>query len=136
MGRKYIIELEEIPFTNGFTTKDGDVLYRVKGFNSLVFDREGLNKLLPYEQTNGLMGMYRGTEINVGDEIYRKDDDDSNYKCVVLDIDDDDMLLCLSENGIVERIDLEKTNWQKTGKHFKEIDSVIKQLQRKAWIEF
>ena len=44
MGDKYIIELEEKPFHK----ENGDFLYRVKGFASLVFDLRGLERLTPY----------------------------------------------------------------------------------------
>lgn len=44
--KKYIIELEDKPFHKG----NGDFLYRVKGFNSLVFDMTGINKLIPYTE--------------------------------------------------------------------------------------
>ena len=46
MGDKYIIEIEDKPFHN----EDGDFLYRVKGFNSLVFDMTGISKLTPYTE--------------------------------------------------------------------------------------
>lgn len=46
MGDKYIIELEEKPFHDD----NGDFLYRVKGFNSLVFDMTGIGKLTPYTE--------------------------------------------------------------------------------------
>lgn len=42
MGRKYIIELEDKPFTNDETK---EFLWRVKGFRSLVFDNEGIKRL-------------------------------------------------------------------------------------------
>ena len=49
MGTKYILEVEDKPFEllseDGFTSEK---LFRVKGFNSLVFDWNGLNKLTPY----------------------------------------------------------------------------------------
>lgn len=49
MGTKYIIEVEDKPFEllseDGFTSEK---LFRVKGFNSLVFDWNGLNMLTPY----------------------------------------------------------------------------------------
>lgn len=48
MGKKYIIELEDKPFHKG----NGDFLYRVKGFNSLVFDMTGIGKLTPYTEPN------------------------------------------------------------------------------------
>lgn len=47
MGKKYIIELEDDAFTN--KNNEADKLYRVKGFKSLVFDEDGLNKLEPYK---------------------------------------------------------------------------------------
>ena len=46
MGKKYIIELEDKPFHK----EDGDFLYRVKGFDSLVFDMTGISKLTPYTE--------------------------------------------------------------------------------------
>lgn len=51
MGTKYIIEVEDKPFEllseDGFTS---DKLFRVKGFNSFVFDWNGLNMLTPYTE--------------------------------------------------------------------------------------
>ena len=47
MGKKYIIELEGDAFVNGSGCKN---LYRVKGFNSLVFDEHGLEMLTPYTE--------------------------------------------------------------------------------------
>ena len=49
MEKKYIIELEDVSFNrHGNYADDGTELYRVKGFNALVFDRAGLDKLTPY----------------------------------------------------------------------------------------
>ena len=50
---RYIIELEEIPFVRtkfciGADKLETEMLYRVKGFNSLVFDKKGIEKLTPY----------------------------------------------------------------------------------------
>lgn len=45
MGKKYIIELENKSFKSG-----DEVLWRVKGFKSLVFDKNGLSKLTPYNE--------------------------------------------------------------------------------------
>ena len=50
MGKKYVIELEDKPITNG--------LWKVKGFNSLVFDQNGLDKLTPFNDA-----------ISVGDVV-------------------------------------------------------------------
>ena len=55
MGKKYVIEFEEKPFhkLQRRVTSDleQEVLWRVKGFNSLVFDENGIKKLTPLEDT-------------------------------------------------------------------------------------
>ena len=51
---KYIIEIEDEPFERGSTK-----LYRTSGFNSLVFDAEGLRRLKPYDESEAEM---RGAE--------------------------------------------------------------------------
>lgn len=45
MSKKYIIEIEEEP-----VTKNGVKLWKACGFNALVFDQNGLDKLTPIEQ--------------------------------------------------------------------------------------
>ena len=48
---KYIIEIENEPFGRNddpFFPHGMDELYRAKGFKSLVFDKNGLDKLIPY----------------------------------------------------------------------------------------
>lgn len=51
IGQKYVIEIDDI-FTS--VNADGSFknLYHVKGFNSLVFDDEGLSRLVPIENHN------------------------------------------------------------------------------------
>lgn len=50
-GDKYIIELEAAyGFVHGDGLENVPTLYRVKGFRSLVFDEEGLKKLVPLDQ--------------------------------------------------------------------------------------
>ena len=46
MGKKYIIELCEKPMKN----ENGNDIWRVKGFNALVFDQNGLDKLEEYKE--------------------------------------------------------------------------------------
>ena len=41
-GDKFIIEIDDV-----FQNSSGDTLYRIKGFNSLVFDDVGIGKLRP-----------------------------------------------------------------------------------------
>ena len=50
MGKKYIIELEETPFIQHFKNGAWETIYRVKGFNNLVFDWNGLQMLTPYTE--------------------------------------------------------------------------------------
>ncbi len=50
---KYIIEIEDVPFSKVSFADTGAQninLYRAKGFNSLVFDQFGLDKLIPLEK--------------------------------------------------------------------------------------
>lgn len=50
---KYIIEIENEPFGRNddpVIPHGMDELYRAKGFKSLVFDKNGLNKLTPYTE--------------------------------------------------------------------------------------
>ena len=44
-GDKFVIEIDSV-----FAGKKGALLYRVKGFNSLVFDDYGLEKLTAYKE--------------------------------------------------------------------------------------
>lgn len=50
MGKKYVIELEDEPINNG--------LWKVKGFNHLFFDQNGLDRLTPFNDV-----------ISVGDVV-------------------------------------------------------------------
>lgn len=55
MGKKYIIELEDEPFGRNDDPDfphGMDLLWRVKGFNSLVFDEYGLSKLTPLSKVS------------------------------------------------------------------------------------
>lgn len=47
---KYIIEINDEPFKNESLWGDNE-LYQAVGFNSLVFDRNGLDKLVPYDES-------------------------------------------------------------------------------------
>lgn len=58
MGKKYIIELCEKPMKN----ESGNDIWCVKGFNTLVFDQNGLDKLEEYKEP--------GHKFEVGDVCY------------------------------------------------------------------
>lgn len=71
VGDKFIVEISEVFTSKGKYMDYGceeneyeENLYRVKGFNSLVFDDHGLNRLEKYEP-----GKNMEEEIKVGDEV-------------------------------------------------------------------
>ena len=50
---KYIIEIEDEPFGRNDDPNiphGMDELFKAKGFNALVFDKEGLDKLTPFDK--------------------------------------------------------------------------------------
>lgn len=76
MGKKYIIELEDAPFVS----IDGDRLWRVKGFRSLVFDSEGLKRLTPADTAFAV----DPKEIRPGDIVV----DEDYIRFLVLEVND------------------------------------------------
>ena len=72
VGDKFIVEISEVLTSKGTYMAYGceeneyeESLYRVKGFNSLVFDDNGLNRLEKYEPPEE----EKSSPVNVGDEI-------------------------------------------------------------------
>lgn len=72
VGDKFIIEIGEVFTAKGTYMAYGceeneyeENLYRIKGFNSLVFDDDGLSKLEKYEPPEE----EKSSPVNVGDEI-------------------------------------------------------------------
>ena len=80
MGKKYIIELEDKPIGNG--------LWKVRGFNSLVFDQNGLNKLKEYHEEcrpGSIVKTSCGTELivfSVTNGIIEGFDHNMKWHCV------------------------------------------------------
>ena len=93
MGEKYIIELEDKPFHK----EDGDFLYRVKGFNSLVFDMTGIGKLIPY------------TEPDL--EQVREDAFKNGYDAACKDIDIKSKINAAYRKGMEDAWDAARTLW-------------------------
>ena len=58
---KYIIEIEDKPLV-----RDGEKLWRASAFKSLVFDQDGLRRLIPYHEP-GKEEMFQ-----VGDEEVKR----------------------------------------------------------------
>ena len=77
MSKKYVIEIEDEPIT-----KDSVELWKACGFNALVFDQNGLDKLTPYETArrltyeNGLNDAWEAVGLFVNGNGY------SNKKCL------------------------------------------------------
>lgn len=58
---KYIIEIEDEPFGRNddpVIPHGMDELWRARGFNSLVFDKEGLRRLEPYDEQSAYQKGY------------------------------------------------------------------------------
>ena len=89
MGKKYIIELEDAPFVD----VNGDQLWRVKGFRSLVFDSEGLKRLAPAATA------FAPKRIRPGDIVV----DEDYIRFLVLEVNDG-YFEVFSENGRYQRL--------------------------------
>lgn len=70
VGQKFVVEIESAyKFAIGSTTGPA-LLYRIKGFNSLVFDEDGLDKLVPVGSVPELaLSFDKGLET--ADQTYR-----------------------------------------------------------------
>lgn len=68
IGDKFIIEINEKYSTGGCTNETGtpDLLYRIKGFNSLVFDDNGISKLKPYKEEEDINKESYRSGLNAG----------------------------------------------------------------------
>lgn len=78
VGDKYIIEIEEVIRRNG-----APQIARIKGFNALVFDKCGLEKLEPYDGERAYRRGYmdgRDTVINESEMITIQDISDAYNK--------------------------------------------------------
>ena len=89
MGKKYTIELEDAPFVD----VNGDQLWRVKGFRSLVFDSEELKRLTPAATA------FDPKEIRPGDIVVDEDD----IRFLVLEVNDG-YFEAFSETGRYQRL--------------------------------
>ena len=76
MGRKYIIELEDENYHQYSDSEPSDYLWKVKGFNALVFDEVGISKLTPYTEPD---------LEQIKKEVYEKGQKDLKESCVPQD---------------------------------------------------
>lgn len=114
VGDKYIIEIDSI------TEIDGEKLYKVKGFKSFMFDDYVLDKLQRYEDAKA------DDEIIVGDEWINSD----GVRIVILEDMGDSQYLVMYGNSLTDEMTKEciRRYWHKTGRHFNEIETIIKKL--------
>lgn len=71
VGDKYVIEIEEVIRRNG-----APQIARIKGFNALVFDKYGLEKLEPYDWEKAYLKGYedgKNAVINESEKITSED---------------------------------------------------------------
>lgn len=87
-GDKFLIEIEDN------VLMEHGVLYKIKGFNALVFDEYGLDKLEKVE-----MSEKPKRDIKVGEVVKKVDD---GTKAIVMDKNEKEELWVLTENGCIE----------------------------------
>ena len=195
MSKKYIIEIEDEPLVRKSALHGEDAVYRVVGFKSLVFDQNGLDKLVDfdmcrprwfseaYEQgmkdawaaarrivlepgfgglivfevvdifgTNSAYDVLRNFEpqeaierlkaydakhqddkakaIEVGDEVIC--DCPSNNRTIVVRANGDNITIMRKDGACYSRT---ISGVEKTGRHFDEIEAVLKKLQGDVYEE-
>lgn len=88
MGKKYIIELCDKPMKN----ENGEDIWRVKGFNTLVFDQIGLDKLEEYKEP-------AGHKFEVGDVCTPNTPSTASVKLFIITKISYDNYHCMWEDG-------------------------------------
>lgn len=112
---KYIIEIEEEPMVRKSALHGEEAVYRAKGFNSLVFDKAGLEKLTPYEPKE------EKPTFKVGDEVYNED-----YKSAIVlvpDFTDTEGVLLMNDYEYPQIV--VKRKWKKNGMNNKEVRKFV-----------
>lgn len=110
VGDKFVIEIKArqyVPFEGA--------KYYINGFNTLVFDDNGLDRLERYEA--------KQSEIKVGDEVTGAE----GGKGIITHIREDKMYILWEDGSAGEFIDAERW-FKRTGRHC-DIDSILEQLK-------
>lgn len=158
MGKKYVIELEDEPFSKGESSDQWHVersLWKVKGFNSLVFDENGIKKLQPLSDAIELVehetyasafndGYKLGLEklMRAYDAIILHQDDGGldvdDLVCVFGTSDVQKIIKSFNPTEIIERLDAyRKKNEEEKYKHdIKAGDEVVSIFGTKAICSF
>ena len=107
IGDKFVIEIGRIAFNQG------EPLYRIKGFNTLVFDDNGLDRL---EKTNS------STMFEVGDVITYSSDSIEGY-VLNPNYSEDELVASMEDTACPQR--LYKKECYKTGKKNNNIKNLL-----------
>lgn len=107
VGDKFEIEIEQV-FEDG-----GRTLYRMKGFDTLIFSPLGLSKIKKIENESFI----------VGDEVKTND----GKLGVVLNIECDGLTV-LNKDGYCYGGYRDPKDWHKTGKHYASITNLFNKL--------
>lgn len=119
VGDKFVIEIGQI-FENA-----GKTLYRMKGFNTLVFDEAGLLKLARLHEVN----IKEALPFAVGDEIIIKGYYDYNTSAIVLESANSSITF-ITKDGVVDVLYAEEFKCAtKTGRHYKTVDTLLDILE-------
>ena len=128
VGDKFIIEIAEVyenvlSGVDVFEATTSEPLYRIKGFNSLVFDKNGLDRL---EKIADKKNYIASEDIRVGD-VVTIGDGDITFICTK-DNSNGDYTKChlVSGDGSVYE-DCYKFDCQKTGKSI-DIGEILKEI--------
>lgn len=105
MGKKYIIELCEKPMKN----ENGEDIWRAKGFHTLVFDKNGLDKLEEYDGKKayelGYVAGFIGCAIVAGEKeikpgcVYKENETGKEYVLIETEAKDYFLLAGKKEKG-------------------------------------
>lgn len=123
VGDKFVVEVEEI-----YTSKNG-LLYRMKGFNSLVFDDTGISKLVRLHDIND----YDAPKFSVGDEVKIIDQYYGASKRAVIIEADSRCITVLCNDGTTDVIYEEDYSFiTKTGNRFDAVTRLLSEMNNKA----
>lgn len=103
---KYVIEIEDEPFVRKSALHGEEAVYRAKGFKSLVFDKNGLDKLIPLKENED-------NEFHVGDGV--KKGNDIGYVLVPNYRDNKNIFVGLILDKYASPQILYKDGWHKIG---------------------
>lgn len=123
VGDKFVVEVEEI-----YASKNG-LLYRMKGFKSLVFDDTGISKLVRLHDIND----YDATKFSVGDEVKIIDQYyGASKRAVIIEVDSN-CITILCNDGTTDVIyEGDYSFITKTGNRFDAVTRLLSEMNNKA----